>query len=322
MSETIVILDPITADRAERLRSLLPPGMILTHATARGDEHLKEIIADADYAISGQVGVSGDVLKAARKLKLLHKWGVGVDNLDVDTARALGIKVARTTGSNAVPVAEYTLGLTIAALRGLAIGHAELKKGNWRGLTAQGMDTFMLSGKTVGIIGFGAIGQQVARLLKGFGCTILYSKRHPLSAEVEADLGARFATLAEIYAQADVITLNCPLTPETAGLIDRTALKAMKKTAVLVNVARGGIVVEPDLIEALKAREIHAAAFDVFEIEPLPSDSPLLQLDNLVVTPHLASLASDNFEKTVNQMFGNIARVSRGEPVPERDIVA
>lgn len=322
MSETIVILDAITADRAERLRSLLPPGMILTHANARGDEHLKEIIADADYAISGQVGVSGDVLKAARKLKLLHKWGVGVDNLDVDTARALGIKVARTTGSNAVPVAEYTLGLTIAALRGLAIGHAELKKGNWRGLTAQGMDTFMLSGKTVGIIGFGAIGQQVARLLKGFGCTILYSKRHPLSAEEEADLGARFATLAEIYAQADVITLNCPLTPETAGLIDRTALKAMKKTAVLVNVARGGIVVEPDLIDALKAREIHAAAFDVFEIEPLPSDSPLLQLDNLVVTPHLASLASDNFEKTVNQMFGNIARVSRGEPVPERDIVA
>lgn len=322
MSETIVILDPITADRAERLRSLLPPGMILTHATARGDEHLKEIIADADYAISGQVGVSGDVLKAARKLKLLHKWGVGVDNLDVDTARSLGIKVARTTGSNAVPVAEYTLGLTIAALRGLAIGHAELKKGNWRGLTAQGMDTFMLSGKTVGIIGFGAIGQQVARLLKGFGCTILYSKRRRLTADEEANLGARFATLAEIYAQADVITLNCPLTPETAGLIDRAALKAMKKTAVLVNVARGGIVVEPDLIDALKAREIHAAAFDVFEIEPLPSDSPLLQLDNLVVTPHLASLASDNFEKTVNQMFGNIARVSRGEPVPERDIVA
>lgn len=322
MSETIVILDPITADRAERLRSLLPPGMVLTHANARGDEHLKEIIADADYAISGQVGVSGDVLKAARKLKLLHKWGVGVDNLDVDTARALGIKVARTTGSNSVPVAEFTLGLTIAALRGLAIGHAELKKGNWRGLTAQGMDTFMLSGKTVGIIGFGAIGQQVARLLKGFGCPILYSKRHRLPAEEEADLGARFATLAEVYAQADVITLNCPLTPETAGLIDRAALKAMKKTAVLVNVARGGIVVEPDLIEALKAREIHAAAFDVFEIEPLPSDSPLLQLDNLVVTPHLASLASDNFEKTVNQMFGNIARVSRGEPVPERDIVA
>lgn len=322
MNEIIVVLDPITADRAARLRSLLPAGMVLTHASARGDEHLKEIIADADYAISGQVGVSGDVLKAARKLKLLHKWGVGVDNLDVDTARALRIKVARTTGSNSVPVAEFTLGLTIAAMRGLAIGHAELKKGQWRGLTTLGMDTFMLSGKTVGIIGFGAIGQQVARLLKGFGCTILYSKRHPLSGEEEANLGARFATLAEIYAQSDVITLNCPLTPETAGLINRAALRAMKKTAVLVNVARGGIVVEPDLIDALKARDIHAAAFDVFEIEPLPADSPLLQLDNLVVTPHLASMASDNFEKTVNQMFGNIARVSRGEPVSERDVVA
>lgn len=321
MSETVVVLDPITANRAARLRSLLPRGMVLTHANARGDDHLKEIIADADYAISGQVAVSGDVLQAARKLKLLHKWGVGVDNLDIDTAHTLGIEVARTTGSNSVPVAEFTLGLIIAAMRGLAFGHAELKKGQWRGLATLGMETFMLSGKTVGIIGFGAIGQELARLLKGFGCTILYAKRHPLSVEEEETLGARSATLAEIYARSDVITLNCPLTPETAGLIDRAAFRAMKKTAVLVNVARGGIVVEADLIDALKARDIHAAAFDVFEIEPLSADSPLLMLDNLVVTPHLAAMASDNFEKTVSQMFDNIARVSRGEPIPERDVV-
>ncbi|MFM9941114.1 MAG: 2-hydroxyacid dehydrogenase [Hyphomicrobiaceae bacterium] len=322
MTETVVVLDPITPERAARLRALLPPGMALTHATVRGDEHLKQIIAEAHYAISGQVAVSGDVLKAARHLKLLHKWGVGVDNLDVGTARTLGITVARTTGSNAIPVAEFTLGLTIAALRGLALGHAELKKGQWRGLTTLGMDTFMLSGKTVGIIGFGAIGQQVARLLRGFDCKILYAKRHRLASDEEAQLGAQFATPAQIYAAADVITLNCPLTPETAGMINRAAFKAMKKTAVLINVARGGIVVEADLIDALKARDIHAAAFDVFDTEPLPADSPLLQVENLVVTPHLASMASDNFEKTVRQMFGNIACVSRGEPVPPRDLVA
>ncbi|MFN3672237.1 MAG: 2-hydroxyacid dehydrogenase, partial [Bosea sp. (in: a-proteobacteria)] len=271
--------------------------------------------------ISGQVGVGGEVLRAAKRLKLLHKWGVGVDNLDVEAARACGIAVARTTGSNAVPVAEFTLGLTLAALRFIAYGHAELKQGEWRGGRLPG-ETFMLSGKTVGIVGFGAIGQNVARLLRGFGCTILYNKRTPLSPAEEAAHGARYATLPDILAQADVITLNCPLTPQTTGLIDAAAFAQMKPTAVLVNVARGGVVVESDLLAALQARRIAGAAMDVFSVEPLPADSPLLTLDNLVVTPHLAAIAADNFDKTVLQMYGNIERVSRGEPVQAQDSVA
>src|SRR3954469_20102075 len=136
MPETIVVLDPLAPERADRLRALLPPGFVLTHGTARGDDHLKEIIAEADYAIAGQVAVSGEVMRAARKLKLLHKWGVGVDNLDLEAARQCGIKVARTTGSNAVPVAEFALGLTFAALRGISFGNAELKQGRWRGLSS------------------------------------------------------------------------------------------------------------------------------------------------------------------------------------------
>lgn len=320
MPETIVVLDLMAPERADKLRALLPPGFVLTHGTARGDEHMKQIIAEADYAIAGQVGVNAEVLKAAKKLKLLHKWGVGVDNLDTGTAKELGIKVARTTGSNAVPVAEFAIGLMLSTLRYIGFGHAELKKGDWRGGRLPG-DTFTLSGKTVGIVGFGAIGQNVAKLLKGFGCTILYSKRQPLSAAEEAALGVKHASLAEILAQADVVSLHCPLTPETANMIDKAAFAAMKKTAILVNVARGGVVAENDLIEALQAREIAGAAMDVFETEPLPPDSPLLGLDNLVVTPHLAAIASDNFAPTVTRMFDNIARVSRGEPVPERDSV-
>jgi phosphoglycerate dehydrogenase-like enzyme len=320
MTETIVVLDPMEPSRADKIRALLPPGFVLTHGTARGDDHMKEIIAEADYAISGQVAVSGDVLRAGRRLKLLHKWGVGVDNLDVDTARSLGIKVARTTGSNALPVAEFTVGLALAALRCIAHGHASLKAGQWRSPSIPG-ETFMLSNKTVGIIGFGAIGQTVARLLRGFGCTILYAKRTPLTAAEEEALGARFASLDEIYARADVITLNCPLTPETTGLIGRTALAAMKRSAVLVNAARGGVVIENDLVDALRAGTIRAAAMDVYAVEPLPPDSPLLTLDNCVVTPHLAAIAADNFDKAVLQMIANIQHVSRGEPVPERDSV-
>jgi D-3-phosphoglycerate dehydrogenase len=319
-AQTIVVLDPINEKSAARLRALLPPGMVLTHGTARGDEHLKAIIADADYAIAGQVGVSGDVLRAARKLKLLHKWGVGVDNLDLAAARECGIRVARTTGSNAGPVAEFTIGLIIATLRNQAYGHAELKKGLWAGGRLP-QDSFTLSGKTVGIVGFGAIGRTLARLLAGFRCPILYTQRTRLPDDEAAALNARWAPLPALLAQSDVVCLHCPLTPETTGLIDAKALATMKRSAVLINVARGGVVVEDDLIAALKARTIHAAAMDVYAVEPLPPDSPLLGLDNLMVTPHLAAIAADNFEPTVRQMFANILHVSRGEPLPAKDAV-
>ena len=319
MTETIVVLDAITEGIADRLRALLPEGFELTHASALGDAHLMEIIAEADYAISGQVPVSGAVLRAARRLKLLHKWGVGVDNLDVETARELGIRVARTTGSNATAVAEFTIGLMICALRHIPHGHLGLQQGEWRNWRRR--SPFLLSGKTVGLVGFGAIGKAVARLLSGFGCTVLYTKPHPLGRDEEERLGVGYAELPVLLARADVVSLHCPLTPATAGLIDRTALESMKPTAVLVNVARGGVVAEHDLAWALRNGIIHAAAVDVYEVEPLPAASPLLHIDNLTLTPHLGAMAADTFEPTVRRMFANIARVSRGEPLPALDAV-
>ena len=319
MTETIVVLDAISEAVADRLRALLPDGFELTHAIALGDDHLMETVAEADYAISGQVAVSGAVLRAAKRLKLLHKWGVGVDNLDIDTARALGIKVARTTGSNSTAVAEFTIGLMVCALRHIPHGHFALRHGEWRNW--RGQSPFLLSGKTVGLVGFGAIGTAVARLLSGFGCIVLYTKPRRLGAGEERRLGVAFAELPELLARADVVSLHCPLTPATAGLIDRAALSSMKPTAVLVNAARGGIVAEHDLVWALRNRVIHAAAVDVYEIEPLPATSPLLHVENLTLTPHLGAMAADTFEPTVRRMFANIARVSRGEPVPALDAV-
>ncbi len=140
---------------------------------------------------------------------------------------------------------------------------------------------------------------------------------------VAAALGATaHPSLPELLAAADVVSLHCPLTPQTRGLIDRAALSAMKRTAVLINVARGGVVVEADLVWALQTRVIHGAATDVFETEPPDPANPLLALDTMVVTPHIAAGATDNFARTIGQMFANIARVSRGEDVPERDRVA
>jgi phosphoglycerate dehydrogenase-like enzyme len=193
MGGLIAVLDVLPETRIERLRSLLPEGFHLTGGVAPGDEAMKALIREADFAITGQVAVSGDVLRAATRLKLLHKWGVGVDNLDIETARQLGIQVARTTASNAVPVAEFALGLMLSALRFSAYGHHKLKQGEWHGPGRLPGETFLLSGKTVGIIGLGAIGTQLARLLSGFGCTILYAKRTPLPRQEEEALGVRLA---------------------------------------------------------------------------------------------------------------------------------
>jgi len=319
MAERIVVLDAISESVAQKLRALLPEGFELDHGTAQGDDHLAEIIAEADYAITGQVGVSRDVLQAAQRLKLVHKWGVGVDNIDVAAAREFGIKIARTTGSNAVAVAEFTIGLIVCALRHLAHGHHRLQQREWR--SWGGSEPYTLHNKTVGLVGFGAIGKAVAHRLRGFDCEILYFKPNRLAPTEERALGVGYATMNELLRRSDVVSLHCPLTPETAGVIDRAALQAMKPTAALINVARGGVVAEDDLVWALEHHEIHSAAVDVYEIEPLPADSPLIGVANLTLTPHLAAMAADTFEPSVRRMYDNIALVSRGEPVPQLDSV-
>jgi phosphoglycerate dehydrogenase-like enzyme len=325
-SRTIAILDIIPDKRAHEMRALLPNGFALLHNSdgpreKSGDTQMIELLQEADFAISGQVAVSAAVLRGSPHLKLLHKWGVGVDNIDVETARELGIRIARTTGSNAQAVAEFTINLMLSALRCSAYGHHLLKQGIWHGPAKLPVPTLLLTGKTVGIVGLGAIGQSVARLLKGFDCTILYTKRIPLSKQKRDALGVRQVTLDRLLAEADVVSLHCPLTSETADMIDRAAFARMKNSAILVNVARGGVVVESDLFDALQNRTIQAAAMDVFSVEPLPTDSPLLTLDNLVITPHLAAVTADTFEPTVRRMFENIRRIAMGEMLPERDVV-
>ena len=311
------MLDPVAPDTAARLRALLPPELELHQGTSRDEAHQCEIIADADFAISGQIAVGETVLRAARRLRLLHKWGVGVDNIDVAAARALGIQVARTTGSNALPVAEFTVGLILSALRGLAYGHARMQGGEWAG-GRMPHPAVSLSGKTVGIVGYGAIGQKVGQIVAGgFGCTVLYTKNAPAP-----DLPGRHVTLPELLAESDVVTLHCPLTPATEGMIDEAALRSMKQTAVLVNTARGPLVVEADLIAALNDRIIQAAAMDVFDVEPLPADNRLRGIPYLTITPHIAASSVDTFRPTVERMYANMLLVLRGEPLPPGDVVA
>lgn len=320
MNARIVVLDAIGPATAARMRALLPPGFSLDHAQGPGEAEVMRVIADAEYAITGFAPVTAAVLRAAPRLRLLHKWGVGTDNFDLDAARASGVTVARTTGSNAAAVSEFTIGLIIATLRHLAWAHAELRDGRWRGDALPG-ECYLLSGKTVGVVGFGAIGRRVARLVQAFGCRVIYVTPRRLDPAEEAALDVVHAPLAAMLREADVVCLHCPLTEQTRGLIDRAALTAMKPSAVLINMARGGIVVEADLIWALQTGVIHGAGMDVFETEPPSTANPLLSLPNAVVTPHIAAGTADSFVPTVGRMFDNIQRVASGRPVNPGDVV-
>jgi phosphoglycerate dehydrogenase-like enzyme len=318
--EKIAILVPLSEEIAENLKSFMPAGFTFSHPPDASPQALASLISDADYAVADAPPVTAELLKEARRLKLVHKWGTGTDNIDVGAAKALGIPVARTTGVNATPVAEFTLGLMISLGRGIMRGHLALREGRW----AWGeiwRSSFMLPGRTVGIIGFGHIGQRLAELLTPFGCRILYHNRNRIDADTEARLSAQYADLPTLLAQSDIVILHCPLTPQTRGLIGRRELRMMKSSALLLNLARGGVVVEADLAEALASGEIAGAATDVFEHEPPPPDHPLLGLGNVIVTPHLGGTAFNNRPNIINHWINNIVRVSRGERLPPEDIV-
>jgi phosphoglycerate dehydrogenase-like enzyme len=245
---------------------------------------------------------------------------VGIDNIDLDACRARGIQVARTTGSNAVPVAEFTVGLMIALARKIPFAHASTVAGGWA-KNEVWKQSLLVSGKTVGIIGLGSIGKGVAKRLAGFDCTLLYHNRNRLPEAEEAALGVSYRSLDALLAESDILSLNCPLTEATKGLIDAKAFARMKPGALLVNVARGGVVVEADLVDALRAGRLAGAAVDVFDEEPPPPDHPLLHMANVICTPHCASTAFENSRKGVAHWLANILRVARGEPIPEQDRV-
>jgi phosphoglycerate dehydrogenase-like enzyme len=316
----IALLQPIAAEMEAIIASLLPEGFTARAVKGRSVEDLKAEVVDAEYALWWDVPVPAEVLAAGPKLKLLHKWGVGIDNIDLDYCRAHGIKVARTTGSNAAPVADFTIGLIIALSRRLIQAHNTTAAGGWA-KNEVWKHSLMVSGKTVGIIGLGAIGKGVAKRLAGFDCRVLYYSRTKLPEAQEQALGVSYRPLDQLLAEVDVLSLNCPLTPETKNMIDAAAFAKMKKGALLINVARGGIVVEADLIAALRDGTLRGAAVDVFDQEPPPADHPLLHMDNVIVTPHCASTAYENSRRSVQHWLGNMVRVEKGEAIPESDRV-
>ena len=239
-------------------------------------------IADCEAVILGVDPFGRRVVDAAKKLRAIARYGVGLDNVDLEACKARGIKVTRTVGANSNAVADYAFGLMLAVARKIPAIDAKCRAKDWSKNT--GIDVF---GKTIGIIGLGAVGKCVARRAAGFGMTILAADPY-FDEDFARSLGIVRATPDEIFAKADFVTLHTLLTEETKGLVNAERIALMKKTAILVNTARGGLVDEAALLKALQEKRIYGAGLDVFESEP-PADPAWYALDNLVMGSHTSS---------------------------------
>jgi D-3-phosphoglycerate dehydrogenase len=275
----IVVAEKISASALEVLRE---PGWIVV-APDQMDGGLASQLESADALIvRSAVEVNGDLLAKATKLRVIGRAGVGVDNIELEPATRQGIAVMNTPGANAVAVAEHTMGMILAMARHLCQANELTHAGKWEKKTLQGTE---LRGKTLGIVGLGRIGMEVARRARAFQMTTVAHDPF-VSTALTREEEIRLAPLNEVYAAADYLTLHVGLTPQTAGMINAESLKKMKRGVRLVNCARGELVNEAALAEALRQGQVAAAAIDVFAEEP-PSHSPLIGLRNAILTPHI-----------------------------------
>ncbi len=260
---------------------------VLTHDKLPGG--LPAALADADaLVVRSAVQVDDALMQHAPKLRVIGRAGVGVDNIDADAATRRGIVVMNTPGANAVAVAELTIGLMLALARKLPTANSTMHAGKWEKKNLQGAE---LRGKTLGILGLGRIGLEVAKRARGFGLEIVGSDPF-VSAAVARENSIRLVTNEELFAEADYLTLHVGLTPQTTGIINAKTLATMKKGVRIINCARGELVEETDLVEALKSGQVGGAALDVFTVEP-PKDSPYAPLENVILTPHIAGSTAE-----------------------------
>jgi (S)-sulfolactate dehydrogenase len=261
--------------------------------------------ADA-LIVRNRTRVDRELLAAAPQLRVVGRLGVGLDNIDVAACEARGIRVIPATGANAAAVAEYVVCTAMLLLRGAYLSSAEVAAGKWpRGILGEGRET---AGKTLGIVGFGGIGRLVAKLALGFGMTVTASDAMlPADSPAWRDAGVTRASLDDLLAGSDAVTLHVPLTADTRHLIDAARIARMKPGAILINSARGGVVDEAALAAALRSGRLGGAALDVFETEPLPAGSPLAGVPNLVLTPHVAGVTRESNERVSAMIAREVA---------------
>ena len=287
----------------------------------RDHDALQQRIGDADVLV-----ISGlwrdEVLDRARKLRFIQSIGAGTDQFTRDRLRARGIRLASAVGVNARAVAEHGMALILALARRLPEARDNQARQVWRGMIGDlSAREDELGGKTLVIVGLGAIGGRLAHLAKAFDMRVVGVRRNPAAGAGEADAVVATRQLPEVLPQADFVALCCPLTPETENLIDAGALARMPRSAFLVNIARGRVVDEAALIAALQAEQIAGAAIDVTVEEPLPPSSPLWDIANVLVTPHTAGETRHYEDNVLDILVDNLDRLWRGEPVLRNQVL-
>src|ERR1017187_2952791 len=276
----ILIAEPMAAAGIELFKAQDGWNVIVSNPK----EYAKHL-ADADaLVVRSAVQVTPAVLAQAPKLRVIGRAGVGVDNVDLPAATAAGVMVMNTPGGNAVSVAEHTLALMLAMARRIPQASASTRAGKWEKKKLMGHE---LRGKTLGIVGLGSIGREVVKRARAFEMRVVAHDPY-VTSKIAEDIGAELLDLAALYAQSDYITLHVAATPETTGMLSREAFAAMKQGVRIVNCARGELVDEVALAEAVASGKVAAAALDVFAKEPVPADYPLFASEAVLATPHIA----------------------------------
>ncbi len=275
---------------------------------------LARLVADADHVITQFAPLTAEVIAAMRRAKVIVRYGVGVDNIDLDAARARGIPVCNVPDYCVDEVADHTLALILAVTRQVVPNCLTVREGRWK-LAGPLGSMRVLRDLTVGVVGFGRLGREVVRRLRAFGSRVLVHDPVVPAAAV-TDAGCTLADFAHLLAESDLVTLHCPSTAQTRRMMNRETLGRMKAGAILVNVSRGDVVDSAALAEVLRGGQMAAAALDVFDPEPMPVDCPLRGMDNVVVSAHVASCSLKAARKLREGVAGTVARAIRGEPLP------
>jgi D-3-phosphoglycerate dehydrogenase len=285
----------------------------------RSAKDLMHLVAGADAIITQFAPLTAEVIDAMQRAKVIVRYGIGVDNIDLDAARVKGVPVCNVPDYCIDEVADHTLAFILGTTRQVVTYWKSVRGGDWK-LATPGVPAPLdrmrtLRDLTVGIIGFGRIGRAVAMRLKPFRCRIVVHDPAVVASEIEA-AGCQACSLHQLLAESDLISLHCPSTAQTRGLINRETLARMKPGVILVNLARGDLIDSAALTSALQQGQVSAAALDVFAPEPIPPDHPILQMDQVIVSPHIASVSVLAMRKLRTTVAGIVASALRGERLP------
>jgi D-3-phosphoglycerate dehydrogenase len=317
----LLILSPIPEDMvkllvASKVSAAELEGVSITTYKGTSKPDLIRAVADADVIVgdyTSNVALDEEVLRAAKRCIFIQQPSTGFERIDVEAATKEGISVANVAGANTVAVAEHTIMLILACLKKLLLAHEKTKRAEWAQDEMPLYGVFELWGKTLGIIGMGRIGKEVARRAKPFGPRLIYFDVDRLSPEMERSLDLTYRSLDEVIAQSDVITIHTPLSPITENLVNADRIAKMKPNVILINVSRGNIVDEAALAKALKEKRIQGAGLDVFAEEPINAKNPLLDTPNVILTPHIAGATNESRARIGDMIIDNVVRVLRGE---------